>query len=296
MGIYDRDYYREETQGVFLSGPWSAVGTIIAINGLFFLIAEFFAGGELASFLALRADLVERTLQGEVWRPLGLLTYGFAHADMLHIFLNMFTLWMFGREVEGIYGKRLFWQLYLTLLVMAGVCSVLAQNFVFHRPHVSEVGASGAVVGMVVIFVLHYPRRMILLMGVIPMPAWLLGVIYVGADVIGAQREAITGYNEHGIGYAAHLGGALFGAIFYRFHWTLLSLLPTRWLRKLPRRRKRSELRVVYEPDDDELDAQVDRILAKISRYGTDSLTEEEHRTLEAASKRAQRKRGVRSD
>jgi hypothetical protein len=59
--------------------------------------------------------------------------------------------------------------------------------------------------------------------------------------------------------------------------------------------RQRRALKVVRdeEPEED-LDEQVDRILAKISRYGTDSLTDEEQRTLEAASRRAQRRRGVR--
>ena len=75
--------------------------------------------------------------------------------------------------------------------------------------------------------------------------------------------------------------------------------MPTHWLPKLTSRRKRGpELRVVREEPEDEApdEREVDRILAKISRLGTDSLTDEEHDTLEAASRRLQKRRGVRMD
>jgi membrane associated rhomboid family serine protease len=299
MGIYDREYYREEErQGLFLGGSWSAVGTIVFLNVAIWLLDAVASNLGLNEKLGVYANLFERIAAGEYWRVVNVVTAGFVHTpspDFLHIGLNMFTLWMFGRDIEGIYGKRLFWRLYLSLVIVSSLGWVLTENFFFGRPGSFAFGASGAVAGIFLLYILHFPKRTLLFMGAVPAPAWLIGVIWLGQELTLYQRELLTGQNEMRIGYAAHLTGALFGAVFFRWHWTLFSLLPTHWLSSLRRMRQRRALKVVRdeEPEED-LDEQVDRILAKISRYGTDSLTDEEQRTLEAASRRAQRRRGVR--
>jgi rhomboid family protein len=228
-----------------------------------------------------------------VWQPV---TYLFLHGGIFHLLFNMLFLWMFGSDIEGIYGKRLFWKMYLSLIVLSGICWVVTENWVFHRDYTHAVGASGAVMGVIVLYILHFPRRVVLLFGVLPVPVWLLGVVWLGSDYIGflgEQRGRMTT-----VAHAAHLGGALFGWVFYRTHFTLFSLLPTHWLSKL-RGSPRSRMRVVRPddvPEEETLEAEVDRILAKISQQGTESLTQAEIRTLEAASRRAQRRRGARLD
>ena len=62
-------------------------------------------------------------------RILTLVSYGFVHANVLHILFNMFALWMFGSDIEGIYGKRLFWKMYLSFIVLSGVAGLLAGAF-----------------------------------------------------------------------------------------------------------------------------------------------------------------------
>ena len=108
-------------------------------------------------------------------------------------------------------------------------------------------------------------------------------------------HQAAAGTSSTNIAHAAHLGGVLFGYIFYRWHWTLFSFLPSAWFSKFSQRQK-TRLRVVRPMEEEDLDAKVDRILEKISRYGADSLSDEEYRTLEAASRRAQRRRGAPMD
>ncbi len=303
MGIYDREYYRDETEAARGGGSWSAVATIIALNIAVYLGMAMFPG-EWQQRLALPANLLEPdqalTLVTE-GRIFTLVTYGFVH-DLserfpFHILFNMLLLWLCGSDIEGIYGKRLFWKMYLSFVVLAGICWVLTENLVFRDYQSHAVGASGAVAGVMMLFILHFPRRVVLLFGVLPIPVWLLGIFWLGREYLSFQGQ-VYGLRMAPVAHAAHLAGALFGWLFYRTHFTLFSLLPTHWLSKL-RRAPGSRLRVV-RPDDavdeESLEAEVDRILAKISQQGTESLTPAEIHTLEAASRRAQRRRGARHD
>ncbi len=303
MGIYDREYYRDETESARRGGSWSAVGTMIALNIAIYLGMQMFPG-EWRQRLALPADLfapdqaLTLVTEGRVFT---LVTYGFVHDQSerfpFHILFNMLFLWLCGSDIEGIYGKRLFWQMYLSFIVLSGIGWVLTENLVFDRYHSHAVGASGAVFAVVMLFILHFPRRVVLFFGVLPVPVWLLGILWLGREYLNFQSE-VYGYRMTPVAHAAHLAGALFGWIFYRTHFTLFSLLPTHWLSKL-RRSPRARMRVVRPddvPEEESLEAEVDRILAKISQQGTESLTQAEIRTLEAASRRAQRRRGARLD
>jgi hypothetical protein len=155
------------------------------------------------------------------------------------------------------------------------------------RDHASGVyGASGAVVGITMIYILHYPNRMLLLFLFIPAPAWVAGIIFIAIDVAGATgRFELTG--EH-VANTAHLAGAAFGYIYCQSHWTLFSLWPGRWITQTFRRPKfrvhRGDDRDAR--DDPQLQQRVDQILSKITREGESSLTADERRTLEEASRK----------
>jgi rhomboid family protein len=284
MGLYDREYYREEPRGLVLGGDMSVTTTLILVNAAVF-IADVFSDGRLSHWLALRADLF--TAPQYLWQ---LLTYGFAHdpSSVRHMLFNMFFLWLFGRDIETLYGKRLYLQLYLSLIVLAGFVW-LALNWAMTRGAggASLVGASGAVTGIMVLFVLHYPTRTILFWGVLPIPVWVLGTLQLLQDIQGAVSRENAGQ----VAYTAHLAGAAFAFLFYRTGWQLGSLFPKRF--SMARLRRKPRLRV-HEADDDEEDdlgRKVDRILEKINRQGQDSLTKDERRTLERASRRYQQKR-----
>jgi hypothetical protein len=158
------------------------------------------------------------------------------------------------------------------------------------------IGASGAVTGIITLFVFHYPRRVLLVWGVLPVPVWLLGLIWLLQDIAGL-RQAMGGRGEQ-VAYAAHLGGALLGGLYYRFSWNFGRLVPRSF--RLPKLGGsgpfggKPKLRVHEPPSEDaprSMEAEVDRLLAKITAAGYDSLSDEEKRTLERASSRYQRRK-----
>ncbi len=291
MGIYDRDYVRDEPKGIHLGGDWSAVATLIALNvGLFVIDALTTTGPPSAPAHQLRDHMILHANVFRTWHLWELVTYGFAHADLLHLGFNMLTLWFFGRDVEGIYGKKLFYQAYFSILILSGLIWV-ACDLAFMGAMGSVLGASGAIAGILVVSICHFPHRTIFLMGIIPMPAWVLAAIWLGNDILGSLQAA-KGVRISNVAYSAHLGGAALGFLFYRTRWTLFSWLPGSFGRvSLPKWKSGPHLRVHDPDDDEELEEQVDEILRKIHEQGADSLTKDEQRLLEAASRRAQNKR-----
>jgi membrane associated rhomboid family serine protease len=298
MGIYDRDYYREQRPGVSLRTPRTMVAALILLNVVVFLANLLLTGGVADARLSPQNDAIAYWLSvhnDTLARPYlwwQFLTYGFVHAphDFSHILFNMLTLWIFGRPVEDIYGPKEFLRLYVVMLVLGSVLWA-AGNALLRMPGpASLMGASGAVVGMLILFVFHFPRQTILFMFVLPMPAWVFGVLLVAGDLYGAIHRP-DGSN---IAYTVHLTGAAFAFLYHRFGWRLSGLvqLPVSW----PKFGRRPRLRVHahQQPEDRpdaELSAEVDRILEKISRSGEASLTRKERRVLEDASREYQRRR-----
>lgn len=139
--------------------------------------------------------------------PWQLVTYGFLHGDIYHIGFNMFMLWMFGRELELVYGPRRFLTYYLTCVVGAGVVQLLVamlQGSIY-----PTVGASGGVFGLLLLFGMTFPNRMIMLIfPPIPMKAKYMVVLFGLLELyLGVSGSA------PGIANFAHLGGMLFGFI-----------------------------------------------------------------------------------
>ncbi|MBI1902120.1 MAG: rhomboid family intramembrane serine protease [Planctomycetia bacterium] len=295
MGIHDRDYYREATRGAYLNTHSAVTGLIVANVAIF--LANFFAGNWLNQHLSLGANVFTTF---RVWE---LVTHGFLHGGFLHLLFNMLVLGFFGPEVETIYGRKRFLQLYFSLIPLAGLCWAVTEYFGMQNPHAHAIGASGAIAGVLLVYVLHYPMRMIMVWGIFPVPAWLLATIWIGQDVVmlahnlqDAQSvSAEGGHVEAKVAFAAHIGGALFGLIFFKTGRTLADLIPLWRVRNPLKGISRPKLRVI-EPDDDEdeLEQEVDRILAKISEEGSDSLTPMERSTLKRASELAKRKQRLR--
>jgi membrane associated rhomboid family serine protease len=293
MGLYDREYYREERRsGIHLAGDWSAVTTLVVINAAIFLADAFTQDQWLAKHLSLRGDLFAYP-----WQAWQLITYGFVHGSIFHIFFNMMGLWFFGSEVETLYGKREFYKLYLSLIILSGLANVAIQN-ALQQPLGLVYGASGAVMGTVVIFACNFPHRTIVLFPIpIPVPAYILAIGYVVLDLVGAQHGGT------GVAHWAHLSGAAFGFVYYKTGWNLFRLWPRSWKVKLPSRGPK--FRIHREPDDDEpesependylttgrLQARVDQLLEKISTSGESSLTNEERQFLADAARRYQQRR-----
>ncbi len=157
------------------------------------------------------------------------------------------------------------------------------QNATYGQASAYLLGASGGVVGVVLLFALNFPHQTVLLFLVVPIPAWLLGVLIVGNDLLGAVQQTDN------VAYTAHLTGAAIALLYYRTGWTLGRILPGRL--SLKSFKPRPRLRV-HDPDKREEKAtqEVDDILRKIQTQGQDSLTKKERRILEEASRRYQDK------
>ncbi len=287
MGIYDRDYYRQARPSFGLSFPQTVVGYLLLVNVAIYLVDWLVLDHPLFGLCCLTGATLTNF---QWWR---FVTYAFIHApEPYHIVLNMFGLWMFGREIEGLYGPKEFLRLYLALAVFGGLVWAVGNQLTHGAAQSSVIGASGAIAGIVILYALHFPRRILLLFFVIPTPAWIAGVLMVTLDALGAiqSHRASAGESGSQIAYTVHLAGAALAFIYYRAGWNFGRFPPGSfsWRRFRPKPRLR-----VHLPEDEEesLAKEVDRILAKISREGERSLTREERRTLQNASKQYQKRR-----
>jgi membrane associated rhomboid family serine protease len=234
----------------------------------------------------LELDTAKVTRYGQVWR---LLTHAFCHdrAGIWHILFNMLCLYWFGCTLESMYGSREFALFYLTAAVVAalGYVGVELQT----GSSMPAVGASGAVMAVMMLYTMHYPRQIIYICWVIPIEMRWLMALYVVWDLHPVLLVLAGDQVMTGIGHAAHLGGLAFGFLYFKFQWRLETLT---WRLHWPRRARRSQprLRLVAESfDDAEPDRemeQLDQLLQKISASGQASLTDDERALLQKASER----------
>ncbi|RRQ48439.1 rhomboid family intramembrane serine protease [Maribacter algicola] len=132
-----------------------------------------------------------------------MLTSGFLHVDIAHLFFNMFTLYFFADVVIGWFGQGKFIIIYFISL-LAG--SLLALLFHKDEPYYSAVGASGAVTGILYSAILLQPNDSLYLMFIpIPIPAYVLGIGYLLYSIYGMKSRLGN------IGHTAHFGGAVGG-------------------------------------------------------------------------------------
>lgn len=302
MGIYDREYYRDDRPGMNLRAPRTAVGFLILANVAVYLVAWVFSQSNALGGLG--GDPVANKLGAHVgtitqpWLWWQFITYGFVHAaEPMHIFFNMLALWFMGRDVESRYGMREFLWVYLVTIAVGGVFWAATNKLRGLPDGVGPlVGASGAISGVVILYALNFPRRTILLFFVLPMPAWMLGVFLVASDALGAMH-ANQGGNSN-IAYTVHLAGAGLAALYFWLGWNFSRFGERRFWRE--RMKSKPGLKIHIPTEDeagsgalsgDKLAEQVDQILEKIHREGEASLTRSERRVLESASREYQRRR-----
>lgn len=308
MGIYDREYYRNESQGLFntIIPDGRVCRWLIGLNiALFFLQLVFRSAqdqiGPVTRWLVLDTDAVAH---GQVWR---LLTYAFLHDpdNLLHILFNMLFLWWFGTDVEVIYGPREFLGFYLVSALLGGVAFqawAMARGGVAGPPMYC-LGASGAVTAVLILCACHFPQRMILVMLLIPVPIWLFAIFNVAQDLFNLLNTRSDFRSP--VASIVHLAGAAFGFVYYKQQWRVLGWFPDfkqRWQRRArpklrvyqPREEKEAVSVVAAGPGsemDEHLEAKLDAVLEKVSRHGKESLTENERRILLRASEIYKRRR-----
>jgi membrane associated rhomboid family serine protease len=148
---------------------------------------------------------------GAGFLPWQVLTYGFLHGGLIHLGFNMLALYMFGGQLELVFGSRRF-LIYFLGCVFSAALAQLAMSALSSGPAFPTVGASGGVFGLLLAYGLFFPRRTVMLLfPPIPMPAWLFVTLYGLLELY----LGVTG-TAAGIAHFAHLGGMLGGWILIR--------------------------------------------------------------------------------
>jgi len=227
-------------------------------------------GDRITFFGALVPNLA--IAHGQIWR---LATYLFLHAQSpFHILFNMLALWMFGVEIEELWGTKRFVIFYFIAGVGSGLFSVLQWNAFI-------IGASGAVLALLTVYAFYFPGRTILMFFVFPLPVRFAVVIIGIMSLMGASSGA------GGIAYLTHLGGIAVALLYIKYYDSVIH-----WMEKssLPKEKKPTILQFRARNEEKEkpryFEDVIDPILKKISEKGMDSLTPEERKKLDEVSKK----------
>ena len=291
MGLQDRGYYQND-QDLDMRPSWnqqSAVSQLIIVNVIVFVVNLLFGNvsttnqGSVNEALALNADTLWKP-----WTWYKVLTYAFAHSslDISHIFFNMLSLYFLGRSVEMKYGRKEFLKIYLLAALFCGVLSMVVRSF--GPDGRSVLGASGAVLCISMLFVYNFPNATVYFI-VFPMPAWVLGVIFVLTNFFSNPGS--------GVAYDVHLFGILFATMYFFLGWNFTKLQdPMQGVESIQRWWKRRKFKLHTQDDpslsDEELEArEADRILEKIHASGKDSLTSREKKFMEKYSQSVRNKK-----
>jgi membrane associated rhomboid family serine protease len=229
-------YYYSNTPSAFFGGPVTkTVKTLIIVNVAVWVVL-ILARAAGSRFLELTFGLVPWHITHDlfVWQ---FVSYMFLHeASVLdgffHIFINMFTLYMFGNDLERVWGSKRLLRYYLIVGIGAGFCSYL----VGINARTVTIGASGAIYGLLLAYGLLYPNRLVYLYLLFPIKVKWLVIIMGGL----AFLSSITG-SEPGVAHIAHLGGILVGYVILRGN---------RWVERLKihqDQRRREELKRQFE-------------------------------------------------
>jgi membrane associated rhomboid family serine protease len=147
---------------------------------------------------------------GPNFLPWQVVTYAFMHGSFEHLFFNMLGLWMFGSELERVWGEKRFLQFYAASVLAAAltqliVTAVMGTNY-------PTVGASGGLFGLLLAFAIMFPNRIILLFFVLPMKARYLVALYGLLELY----QGVWVMNS-GVAHFAHLGGMVGGYLMIRY-------------------------------------------------------------------------------
>ncbi len=143
-----------------------------------------------------------------------IVTYMFLHAGFMHILWNMLALWLFGAELERVWGTARFLRFYFICGICAGLTVILCA-YIFGGINVRTVGSSGAIFGILVAYALLFPNQMILFSFIIPMKSKYF-VMIIGAIVFLQSYMATVGGKGSSVAVVAHLGGLAAGYLLLR--------------------------------------------------------------------------------
>jgi len=187
------------------------IKNLLIINGLAFLLTkQLFGAGWTPIGSTLAPYLVLNPL-GEGFMPWQLVTYMFLHADLGHIFFNLFALWIFGQAIENLWGSKRFLMYYLLTGIGAAVIHMFLGGYFTYT-----LGASGAVFGILLAFGMMFPDKyIVLLIPPIPVKAKYFVTFYGLFELFNGLAMP-----NSGIAHFAHLGGLVVGFALIKY-WGL---------------------------------------------------------------------------
>jgi membrane associated rhomboid family serine protease len=306
MGIYSRDYLREDYSPH--GGSWSGQGVLkwlIIVNAVVFVIQVVatrrevqpvpvewgpdFAGQTQETTVSYLEEWFsldpQKVRHGQIWR---LATYDFLHHryGIWHLIFNMWMLYMAGQRVADFYGPREFLWFYVTAGFVSGIVFVLWSLYFGNLS--PAIGASGAVVAVVILYALNWPDDVWCIFGLIPVKVIWIAIITAAVDLHPMLLELGGEDFNDGIAHSAHVGGMLFALAYQRRNWRLEPLL-TRFKKPDLKRALRSKAKLrVYQPEVDprDFERRVDELLQKVAEQGESSLNDTERELLMEASRR----------
>lgn len=299
------DYYRPSGLGGFSFFP-PVIKNLMIINGIVFLI-EMLGQQISIGYGYTFNDVLTRYFAliplGYGFYPWQLITYQFMHGGFMHIFFNMFALWMFGMEIENLWGSKKFLTFYLMCGIAAGIFQLVFPPL-FNEPLAPTIGASGAIFGVLIAFGMLFPNRYIFIWFLIPLKAKYFVALYVLIEFFSLPSGG-------DVAHLAHLGGALAGFIYlmidrkrataygrYSGPTSNSSVSPGSFFdafrnAKNVFKKKGNDVQEAnfYEIHDSRKDEEIsqediDQILDKISKSGYQNLSEKEKKILFEASKK----------
>lgn len=207
----------------------SVTFNLILINVLFFIATLLVPGDTMYAWFGLFYPA------SHFFKPVQIITHMFMHGGFMHIFFNMFALWMFGTVLERVWGPRRFVVFYFVTGLGAMALHTAVQAFIVHNftgsinppidvaysfPQIKELystptlGASGAIFGILVAFGMLFPNtELIMLFFPIPIKAKYFVTIYVILELY----QGIAMNPGDNVAHFAHLGGALFGFLLVKY-------------------------------------------------------------------------------
>jgi len=216
---------------------------------------------------------------GHLWQ---LVSYMFLHdpSGPFHILFNMFTLWMFGVEMELLWGTRRFVLFY----IFSGICAGLFSLLTFASPllwHTPVIGGSGAILALLTVYALTFPTRQILLFFIIPVNVVVAVVIFGAISVFGSL------FSWGNVSHLTHLGGIVVGFLYVKTKPFMESFANN--AKQKAELAQRQSIAKQEKKRQDYFENMVDPVLKKISKNGIDSLTIDEKLILEKAAELKQK-------
>ncbi len=275
----DRDYMRrdwdEQNRPRFFQSYPGTKGVIVALVAIHLLLeilraTSLDAWVSVQNTLRLHPEFVFRKFH--IWQ---LFTAGLLHGDTWHLFWNCIAFWYIGRLVE----HRLNLRQYLWFILGATVtASIFYLFWAIMRDDVTPMlGASAAGQALVVLAALWWPRMTLMVFGLFPVALWMFAIVLVLGDVFSALR------GPGGIAHTAHLGGALYGFLYFR-HASRMSGVFGAIDRYAEKKRRKKERKVRRK--ELEMREELDRILDKVNREGMTALSSAERKFLKETSDR----------